>query len=100
MPDQNPAPELPAPNVSLTAIGHLVRVLEARLPGLTDAWLQSLEDEHFHQEVIRFRGPRVTQALKDANDQARAWAALVRALAKGVPAPKVKGRKAGKSRRA
>jgi hypothetical protein len=82
MPDENRAPELPAPNVSLIAIGHLMRVLEHREPGIIDEWLKSLEDEHVEQEIIRLRAPRVAKELREANDQALVWAGLVRAVAK------------------
>lgn len=77
---QTPLPpeDTPETSISLHALGHFVRAVERRMPGLMDEWVDSLQDEALLNEIIRLRGPRDAPSVRLARSGALAWAKHVR----------------------
>lgn len=74
-----PAPgALPPTSISLQALGHFVRVMERRCPGVLDEWVDGLQDEAMLNEIVRLRGPRESPAVRVARSGALEWAKHVR----------------------
>lgn len=69
---------MPETNVSLHALGHFVRVMERRHPGVIDEWVDGLQDEALLNEIIRLRGPREARGVRETRSAALAWAKHVR----------------------
>lgn len=73
-----PHDALPASHAAMHLHGHLLAVLEKRLPGISDELVVSLEDEALQREIIRLRGPREAPDSARARKDALAWATHVR----------------------
>jgi hypothetical protein len=69
---------IPPPSPCLHALGHLACALEKEIPGLMDAWVESLEDEAIQREIIRIRAPREAPEAAQARMEALEWVRLVR----------------------
>lgn len=72
------ADTMPAVSVTLQALGHFVRVMERRFPGVLDEWVDGLQDEALLNEIVRLRGPREARAVLEARTGALTWAKHVR----------------------
>ena len=92
---QNDEHELPPTDGKAMALGHLARVLEKRLPGLLDDWVESLENEALWSEIRQLRHPREEPALKASRREALVLVRHIRIVTRahlGAKVARKKGR--------
>lgn len=78
-PHETSPPELPEATHISMALAHLVRVLERRHPGLVDEWVEGLENDAAHAEIVRLREAREEKALIVTRQRSLTWVRFARA---------------------
>lgn len=79
-----PSAELIILGAGLIELNAILRELGVKNPDFSERLLSRIESDKMRQMVVRLRGPRMSEDMARAIDEAQAWAAQATVVAKAL----------------